>query len=289
MPALFALIVAATLIAFTPILVRFSEVGPLSTAFWRLFFALPGLALWAYLERRYVPKTTALALPSTPWLVLAGAGFCFAADLATFHTAIMHTTAGNATFFANTTPVIVGFFAWLVLKKPLSRDFLLGVALAVIGGALLSGGAPATGAHTYFGDILGVVAAFWYAAYILLIGKAREGMPTGAVMLITNTVAAVFALPMALVSGEVFFPPPSLTAWGVLVVFGLVVQLGGQGLLAFALGRVDATLASVVILLQPVLAALLGWILFQEAMAALQLAGGAAILVGIWLARRGSN
>lgn len=290
MQAFLALIIAATLIAFTPVLVRFSEVGPLATAFWRLFFALPGLALWAWLERRYIPKQpSGKQTPSTPWAVMAGAGLCFAADLATFHTAITLTTAANATFFANTTPVIVGLFAWFVLKKPPTRDFMLGVLLAIIGGAFLSGGASTPRTTHFLGDGLGVVAALWYAAYIVLIGKAREHMPTGVVMLATNLAATAVAFPMALLSGEALLPPATFSAWGVLIVFGVVVQVGGQGLLAFALGRVQATLASVVILLQPVLAALLGWILFGEAMASLQLAGGAAILVGIWLARRGTR
>mgnify|MGYP003503505736 CR=1 FL=1 len=50
--ALVALFAGAIGIAFAPIFVRLSEVGPVATAFWRLALALPLLALWMALQER---------------------------------------------------------------------------------------------------------------------------------------------------------------------------------------------------------------------------------------------
>src|SRR3972149_11914916 len=50
--ALVALLSGALGIAFAPIFVRLSELGPAATAFYRLAFAVPVLGLWMHAERR---------------------------------------------------------------------------------------------------------------------------------------------------------------------------------------------------------------------------------------------
>jgi hypothetical protein len=64
-------------IAFAPIFVRVSEVGPLATAFWRLLLAWPALWVWIALERHRRP---ALRQPSRflDYLRLAVAGLVMA-------------------------------------------------------------------------------------------------------------------------------------------------------------------------------------------------------------------
>jgi drug/metabolite transporter (DMT)-like permease len=54
---------------------------------------------------------------------------------------------------------------------------------------------------------------------------------------------------------------------------------------AWSLGRLPAALTAVTVLIQPVVAAGLGWWLFAETMTAAQLAGGAAVLAGVMLAQ----
>jgi drug/metabolite transporter (DMT)-like permease len=73
-----------------------------------------------------------------------------------------------------------------------------------------------------------------------------------------------------------------------LVGLALVTQILGQGLIAFALAHLPASLSSPSLLIQSVTAVIFAWILFGEAMGAVQFAGGAIVLTGIWLARRAS-
>ena len=63
----------------------------------------------------------------------------------------------------------------------------------------------------------------------------------------------------------------------------------GQGLIAYALAHLPAAFSSVSLLFQPVMAALFAWWLLAEPLAPLQIAGGLIVLVGIYLARRGSS
>ncbi len=68
-----------------------------------------------------------------------------------------------------------------------------------------------------------------------------------------------------------------------------ISHAAGQGLIAYALAHLRAGFTSVGLLLQPVMATLFAWVLLGEPLAALQIAGGAVVLAGIYLARRGSS
>ncbi len=103
----------------------------------------------------------------------------------------------------------------------------------------------------------------------------------------STTITAVVLLPIALLSPQPFLPQ-SANGWWVLVGLALVTQILGQGLIAYAFAHLPASLSSLSLLIQPVTATIFAWALFGEAIGALQFAGGAIVLAGIWLARRGS-
>jgi len=105
---------------------------------------------------------------------------------------------------------------------------------------------------------------------------------------VTSTISAVFLFPVALASGEQMLPS-SVLGWGYLLGLALVSHAVGQGLIAYALAHLPAAFSSVSLLFQPVMAALFAWVLLGEALVALQIAGGVVVLIGIYLARRGSN
>ena len=67
------------------------------------------------------------------------------------------------------------------------------------------------------------------------------------------------------------------------------MHAGGQGSIAWALGRLPAATASVTVLVQPVVTTALGWLLFSELLSAWQAAGAALALGGVVLAQRAST
>jgi drug/metabolite transporter (DMT)-like permease len=67
------------------------------------------------------------------------------------------------------------------------------------------------------------------------------------------------------------------------------VHIGGQGSIAWAMGRLPTPLASVVVLVQPVVATYAGWVLFGEALGPLQTAGAVVALAGVVLAQWASR
>lgn len=286
--ALPALLLGAVGIAFAPIFVRLSEVGPISTAFWRVCLAMPALWLWMAMEDRRsrdLPKRKPKGLRDLALITLPG--WFFAGDLAFWHLSITLTSVANATLLANFAPVFVTLFGWLLFRTTVTRTFVAGMVLSLAGAITLMGESLSISADHLLGDGLGVITAGFYAAYILSVGRLRATYTTASVMAwsaVTNTVAL---LVVALLAGESLWVP-SLTGWAVLVALALVSHVGGQSLIAYALAHLPAAFGSVSLLLQPAVAAILAWVLLNEPLSALQGLGGLVILVGIVLARKGT-
>ena len=74
-----------------------------------------------------------------------------------------------------------------------------------------------------------------------------------------------------------------------LVALAWISHCAGQGLIAYSLAHLPAAFSSVSLLFQPVMAGLFGWLILGEALAPLQIAGGAIVLAGIYAARRGAR
>ena len=84
---------------------------------------------------------------------------------------------------------------------------------------------------------------------------------------------------------ETRFWPQSGAGWAALLGMALISHVGGQGLLSIALGRLPAVFSSLVIFLEAVAAALVGWLILDEALSLAQGIGGLVILAGIFVAR----
>jgi drug/metabolite transporter (DMT)-like permease len=283
-PALPALLVGATLIALSPIFVRVSEAGPTATAFWRVALAVPVLWLLYFLKskpraRRYRGK----------WPLLLAAGAAFAGDLGFWHTSIQFTSVANSTLLANLASIFVTLAAWMFLRQRPSGLFLTGLVAALLGVGMLVNTSIAFSSTALLGDALGVVTAIFYAGYILSVKALRDrGETTLYVMAMTSTISAILLFPVAYGSGEAMLPA-TMNGWLILVGLALVSHALGQGLIAYALAHLPAAFSSVSLLLQPVMAGIFAWVLLSEPLVPLQIAGGMVVLVGIYLARRGSG
>ena len=278
--SILALLGAALAMSISPSLVRFADVGPLSSAFWRVFLAMPVLWIWMRAEESQ-PGQGKCKSWSLPILLT---GLFFAGDLLLWHLAIMKTSIANATFFATMAPVWVVIFGWLVLKQRVSRSTLAGLGLCLVGGTTLISQSLGLDAARAVGDALAIGTGVFFGLYFLAVGAARKD--TGAarvtfeMSLITIAILLVAAL---VVEGDIM--PHSAKGWSVLLALALVSHAGGQGLLSVALGRLPTVFSSLVIFLEAVAAAGFAWVLQDEPVSILQAIGGAIILGGIWIAR----
>lgn len=275
-----AAVLGALTIAFSAILVRLADTTPATAAIFRCLYALPALALLAWIERRrYGPRAPGQS--RLAWI----AGAFFAADLVLWHHAIGQVGAGLATVLGNTQVVIVAIVAWLVLGERPSARVAASVPIVLAGVVLISGvvGAGAYGDDPLLGVIFGVATGFAYAGFLLVQRRANADPRRPAGPLFDATLSAcVFSLLIGLPLGEVDLVP-TWPGHGWLVLLALGVQVGGWLLISVSLPRVPAAVTSVALTLQPVGSVLLGMWLLAEAPSAFQLLGVAFILSGLAL------
>ena len=294
--ALIVLLAGASVIGVGTVLVRLAGTGPAAAGLWRLVFGLPWIGLLILAERRRSGR--AVGVRSAPGLgasslgapagVMAVCGVLFAADLVSWHYSLKFTSIADSSVLANLTPVIVTVLAWVAFRERPAQVFLAGLALAVTGAATMalvrSGG---RGTHPIAGDGLALLASFWYSLYFMTVRRARRTASALQVMLASSLIGAPLLLIAALVLRETMLPP-SLIGWG--ACFGLgIMHVGGQGAIAWSLGRVPTALAAMVILVQPVVAAAASWVVFHEAVGPLQALGGLLALAGVAVAQLASR
>jgi drug/metabolite transporter (DMT)-like permease len=278
-----ALIAGGLAIGGSPIFVRLSEVGPSATAFWRLALAMIPLFLYGLVRQR-----TALRIPASPrdLASLTLPGIFLAADLICWHLSIHMTSVANATLLINLSPVFVALGAWMLFSTPITRHFLIGLAVAIVGVTVLkSEGATGLGAGNWRGDVVAITGAIFYAGYMLALGQARNRFETLQVMLWNTGTAALCILPVALLTEPVLFPP-SLHGWALVAGLATVSHVGGQASIIYALAYLPTAFSSLTLLLQPVVATILGVVLLDEPIGIQGIIGGAGVLAGILIARR---
>lgn len=254
---------------------RLADVAPVASAFWRMALAAPVLVAVAF-WRGPGP------LRALPWGPGLAAGAFFAADLTVWHLGIVRTSTANATLFANTTAFMLAGWSLLVLREPPSLARLGPLALAGVGALLLLGqSAEASPAHLV-GDLLSLAAAAFYTGYLLVIMRMRGRFPTVTVIALSTLASALLLLPAAQATGGAFWPAD----WRPVAGLAVSSQLAGQGLMVFASGRLPASVLALGLLVQPLVSAAAGMLVFGERLSWLELAGAALILAALALIRR---
>lgn len=282
--AALAALTGAALIGLAPIAIRVSEVGAHATNLWRFLFALPILAVWAAASKPAAAPGQAL--------LLLGAGLMFGMEISLWAAALGLTTVANATLLVNLTPVFAAAIGWLWFKERIGVVVLGGGVTALAGAAILAmaraqanGGPAADDAQGVLGDTLAFSGAVLYAGYLLIVRGLGKSVSVGSVMFWGTLAATAVAAAASFWSGETMLPQ-TLPGWALLAGLGVFVQVGGQGLIAYGVGRLPIVISTVLLWMQPLVAAALSWILFGEALGPLAFAGAALILAGIYVVQR---
>jgi len=217
--------------------------------------------------------------------IISLGGLFFSLDLALYNTAILKTTAANATLLGNNTPIAVGLLTWLVFRRRPQASFWTGLFMAMIGSFVILWDDLSRHSQFGLGDVMALAAAACFAVYLMVTEKIRTTTGTLAFLrlaMISSTLA-LFAINLLL--GISLRVPHGRTLWSLLGL-GLITQLGGYLALTYALGHLPATITSVSLLSQGPLTAMIAALLLREPLTLPQIAGGALVLAGVGLAHR---
>ncbi len=269
----------AVCIAFAAIFVKWADAPGGVIALYRIGVAV--IVLMPLFWRRY-HRLVQRVQPRLMLIAMLGGAF-FAADLALWNTGLKLTSAANATLIANTTPIWVGLAAYFWLGEAIGQRFLIGLVGAMSGAIMIMGDDFLRGMSLHQGDLLALGAAFFYSAYILVTKRARDHLDTLFYIWLANLGAVLTLIVLTLGAGWSIFDY-SVPTYAAMIALGLVSQVMGVSAIAWATGHLPASFVSVGLLSQPVMTAILAFVLLGEGFTVLQVAGGTLILVGIYLA-----
>ncbi len=277
------LLIGGSSLGFTGIFMKYSDLNPVASAFWRFALAAPILWMWAFYEAKK-DRCAGKWLDLRKVLILAG--LYFAGDMALLHLSFHFTTVANASLMLNMAPLFIAFVMWKIHHTRFAPIFIIGMIVALVGAVGLLGASFSTGGKPLLGDFLGLLAAIFYAGYQMLIKAARQHYSCARLMAWSTSVTALGLLPVALLMPGPFWPQ-DLNSWLPLIGLAVVAQLLGQTPIAWASAHLSTALSSVILLVMPLVGGIAAWILFDQHLTPIQIAGGLILLVGLYMTTRG--
>ncbi len=238
-----------------------------------LYGVLPFLAIRFLLAGAALAPIYALRLTRRSLIVGGGIGVVLAAGYLFQTTGLLFTTPTNSGLITGLFVVFAPLADRIFFGARASRQVLLAVGLSLFGMVLLAGGGP-EGAN--WGDLLTLLCATALGLHIALLSQYAAGHDAGGL-----TLAQILAMALLFVVVWPFFEPVSLPppgVWVALLVTGLLASAGAFLVQTTVQQRIPAARTAIILTMEPVFAALFGYLLAGDRLVAVQLIGAALIL-----------
>lgn len=271
-------------VSFAAIFIRLAEAPPLVIAAYRLCLASLVVAPTAWIRSRQElrglsRREVALALLSGAFLAL---------HFGLWIASLSYTSVASSVVLVTANPIFVAIASYLLFRERLGRQGILGIVVCLVGAVLIGYGNWRLGPQPLLGGVLALLGALAVAGYLLIGRRLRQNIGILSYTALTYSSAALLLLVAALAFGHPLFGYSS-TTYLMLVLLAVVPQLIGHTSLNWSLRFVSATLVTIAVLGEPVLATALAFAILDEVPTLTEVIGGILILGGIFVAfRRGA-
>ena len=272
--ALPAVAVGVLAVSAAAVFIRLAEAPAIAVAFWRCALGVAVLLPLAVVRRERRPRGRTL------WVGLAS-GVVLGAHLGFWISSLDYTSVAASVVLVTTQPVFVAVLAYLVFGERTSPMSFAGILIAIAGTAIIAQD-DSVGSAAFLGNALALMGAVTFAVY-MLIGRSQRSGGVGVLPYVTvvYSSASVTLLIVALFSGTPLWGYSGET-WFWLWCITLGPQLMGHTVFNWALRYVETSIVSGTILAEPVVAALLAWLVLSEKPATATVIGGMVILLGLY-------
>lgn len=259
------------------IFVKLSPLPPINTGFYRVLFSIPMLL-------PFIKKSDLQSLNYKQVVTIVLAGAFLAGDLTFWNSSFSYTTVANSNLLVNLTPFTVIPVSYFLFKEKMTPKFLLGGLVTLLGVFVLMANKVTVSPERLLGDSMSLGASVFYAMFMITVYKLRDTVKSNVIMFL-SAFGTLLVLAAVIFFTEGFYVPKNFEELWPLLALALVSQILGQGLLAYCLGKVNASLSSLITLSQPVVAALYAWVIFQEHLNLQSIIAIIITLTGVYLAK----
>lgn len=228
-------------------------------------------------------------------------GIFLAAHFATWITSLEYTSVASSVVFVGTGPLWVALLSPMLLKEHISRTAIFGLALAVVGGAIIGladvctwhGGFTCQSVtevlqgRAVWGNFLALMGAWAVTGYLIIGRKLRAGMSLMPYIFLVYGMGAITLIIIMFVSGNTPFGYDAKT-YGWIFLLAAIPQLIGHTTYNWTLKYLTAALVAVTVLGEPIGSATLAFFILHETPPLMTITGGILILIGIYFSSRSS-
>ncbi|MGD2148863.1 MAG: DMT family transporter [Anaerolineae bacterium] len=272
------------------------EMPPLVLAFWRDLLVACTLfaALFAFgreqlrLERKHI-------------VFFVFYGLLFALFNSIWTVSVALNGAAVATMLLYISPALTALIEWRLGDGKLGTLKIMAIGLSIVGLLFASGvHDPSVWQLKPLGIVAGLGTGLAFAIYSLL-GKASSARRVkpwtatlytfalgSAFLLLVQSPDTLLWLSRPLGEGSAGWREAAL-GWSVIIALAIGPTLGGFGLYTVSLTVLPASTANLIVTLEPAITAVLAYVLLGERLTAMQIVGGAIILIGVFILRLGDR
>lgn len=273
--ALGGLALAVVAISWGAPLARLTQAEPLAVAMWRM--ALAALILIPLTARR-----EGWSAIRKHWKPVALSGMLLGLHFALWIPSLWLTSVSASVVLVATSPLFILLLTPHFLGGTVRGRNLATFGLALLGVAVISWGDFRVSGRALVGDAMALGGALAAAGYMTIGKRLRREVPLPAYL---TTVYGVAAVALVTSVGVLAVPPLPRDSWSWLALLGLAVgpTLVGHSMLNWSLGHLEAYKVNLAVLLEPVGASLLGWLVLGEIPPFHVVPGGGLVLIALAL------
>ena len=263
------------------IFIRLADAPAVAVAFWRCALGAAVLLPPALVRKDHFPRGRAMYVGIASGVAL-GAHFGF------WISSLDYTSVAASVVLVSTQPVFVAVLAYLLYGERTTPLSFLGIVIAIAGTAVIAFDRTG-GSAALLGNVLALAGAVTVAVYVL-IGRSSRTAGVGVLpySVVVYSAAAATLLPVV-IAFDVPLWGYSGETWIWLAAITAGPQLIGHTVFNWALRYVEASIVSGVILAEPVVAALLAWLVLSEKPGLLTVLGGTIVLAGLYCLLKGRS
>ncbi|MBT5078646.1 MAG: DMT family transporter [Candidatus Marinimicrobia bacterium] len=271
------LLVSATFaISTSPILARIlSDVPAVGISFWRM--AIGATILWVY--SKFKP-TVSLSTKNRNYTILGG--IFLGIHFQFFFESIKLTTIANATFLGTLAPLFTLLLEKFWLKRRIQKNMVFALAIIFTGSVIIVSDQFDASSNYTRGNLYALICSFWIALAFMISENVRKEAGTVTFSKTLFASAAITLLMISFFTGESLIGYSELDYFG-LFLLGLIPTVFGHGSFYFALRYIQPTIVASFPLGEPIIASIIAYYLFSEAVGINIVLGGVLTIVGLFI------